>query len=266
MNYINFPNIDPYIIRFGDLGITWYSLSYVTGILLGWQYGNWLINNKYTKSKITTEQLDNFVTWVILAVIIGGRLGHVFLYELSYYLSNPGEILKTYKGGMSFHGGLIGVILATYIFSIFYKLNFLKLGDFLAQTIPFGLFLGRIANFINAELYGYKTEMPWGVVFPGTDNAARHPTQIYEALLEGLVLFFILYYFSIIKNYYNQKGFLSGIFLLFYGIFRSFVELFKIPDDFIFGINSGQFYSLPMIFCGTFLIIYSYGNRNRINK
>jgi phosphatidylglycerol---prolipoprotein diacylglyceryl transferase len=252
MQYFSFPDIDPYIIKFGVLGITWYSLSYVIGIIIGWKYCNYLIVK--TKSNITLDQLDRYISIMIIAIIVGGRLGHVIFYEPFRYLANPIEIVQTYMGGMSFHGGLIGVGIASYFFCKKNNIAFFNLTDLLAQGTPFGLFFGRIANFINGELYGHPTESKFGIIFPGAGDMPRHPSQLYEAFLEGVLIFSILAYLSLIKSYHKKPGALTGVFLLFYGIFRSFVEFFRVPDYQIFIFTSGQLLSLPMIILGIIFI------------
>ncbi|MDX2050065.1 MAG: prolipoprotein diacylglyceryl transferase [Rickettsiaceae bacterium] len=259
---INFPNIDRYIIKFSDkIGVTWYSLSYVAGILIGWKYALYLI--KKTHAKISEKDLDDFVTYAIIAIIIGGRLGYVFLYDPVRYLSNPIEILKTYEGGMSFHGGLLGLIITCYFFCKYKNIRFLEFSDILVQAAPIGLGLGRIANFINAELYGSVTNMPWGVIFPYAGTLPRHPSQIYEALTEGLLLLLILAYFSHAKDLYKQEGRITGLFLILYATARSFCELFRIPDFVFLSLTSGQIYSIPMIFFGLFLLIRKTAHNDR---
>jgi phosphatidylglycerol:prolipoprotein diacylglycerol transferase len=257
---ILFPNIDPYIIRFGELGVTWYSLSYVTGILLGWKYASYLIDKGY--SYIKFKDLDDYITWLIISIIVGGRLGYVILYDPYEYFSDPIKILLTYKGGMSFHGGLAGVIISSYIFCKKRNIKIFILTDLLAQGTPFGLFFGRIANFINGELYGHETNLPWGVIFPRGGDIPRHPSQIYEAISEGLILFFVIYYFSIKKMKNKKIGFLSGVFLLGYGLARFICEYFRIADfEFLF-ITSGQLYSVPMLIFGLYLTIF-YNNDSK---
>ena len=254
---IKFPEIDPYIVRFGDLGITWYSLSYVFGIILGWQYANYIIDK--TKSSVSKKQMDDYISWMIIAIIVGGRFGHVILYDPIYYMQNPVEILQTYKGGMAFHGGLAGVGIASYFFCRKYKIKFFSLTDLLAQGTPIGLFLGRIANFINAELYGEVTTMPWGIIFPGAGPLPRHPSQLYEAFMEGVILFIILAYFSLVLKKYKNPGFLTGIFLIGYSLSRIICEFFRVPDFEVSYLSSGQIYSFPMIILGLYFIKNSYG-------
>ena len=226
-------NLDPVLIDFGMFEIRWYSLAYIFGILAGWWYGK-IIINKFTKHPDRQKYAKNFddlISYIIIGVIIGGRLGYVLFYDPIFFLENKAEIFKIWKGGMSFHGGLIGVVLSTYIFSSFKNLNYKIYFDTLSCVAPIGIFFGRIANFINGELYGVPTEKPWGIIFPKIDNLARHPSQIYEALLEGIALFFILN-FIIRKKKFNH-GFVSSIFLILYGIFRIASEQFREPDQHI---------------------------------
>lgn len=259
---IDFPNVNPVVFSLGDspFKITWYSISYVVGIILSWYYISFL-----NKKEISKKQLDDLITYVIIGIIVGGRLGYVFFYDFKYYLHDPINILKTWQGGMSFHGGLIGVITAIFIFSKNNGISFFKITDLAACATPIGLFFGRIANFINAELWGRKTNVAWGVVFPGEDFA-RHPSQIYEALSEGMLSFIILYLLYTKTSLKKYNGMLSGIFLLLYASFRLFFENYREPDEqlgFIFlKITMGQILSLPMFVCGIIIIIYSYKQKN----
>jgi len=253
MFVIPFPHINPYIIKFGELGITWYSLSYVFGIILGWQYCNYLI--KKSNSPVTIKLMDEFITWIIIAIIAGGRLGHVMLYEPLHFLTHPIEIFQTYKGGMSFHGGFAGVGIAVFIFCKKYKVKFFDLSDLLAVGAPIGLGLGRVANFINGELYGSVTTMPWGVVFPGGGDLPRHPSQLYEALTEGLLLLVVMSYFAFKNEYYLRKGFLTGVFVAGYAISRFVCEIFRIPDFEFMGLSAGQLYSVPMFVIGVWFVV-----------
>ena len=256
---LNFPDIDPVIISFGPLAVTWYSLSYVVGIMLGWFYAVKLI--KTGNSSISKKNVDDFISWAIIGVIVGGRLGYVFFYDPVKFLANPIDILKTYEGGMSFHGGIIGYIIAALLFSKFYKIIFLNLMDLSSASVPIALFLGRIANFINAECYGRVTDVPWAVVFPNSDYLPRHPSQLYEALLEGLLLFCILSFAALKFKALNKKGILSGIFLIGYSIFRIIIEFFREPDLHIGflagGFTMGQLLCLPMLGVGVVVIFYS---------
>lgn len=256
---LKFPNIDPVIISVGPLGVTWYSLSYVVGIMLGWYYVLDIAKKK--QANILKKNIDDFVSWVIIGIIVGGRLGYVLFYDPAKYFSNPIEILKTYEGGMSFHGGISGFIISSFIFCRYYKIYYWTLADICAAAAPIGLFFGRIANFINAELYGRVTDVAWGVIFPYSDMQPRHPSQLYESFLEGLVLFFILKYLVFKQNALKKPGFLSGIFLIFYALFRIIIEFFREPDEkigYIFHyFTMGQLLCIPMIIIGLILIYNS---------
>ena len=251
-------NLDPIIINLGIFSLRWYSLAYIAGIILGWVYGKKILKNLKLQNNFIfkLEDFDNLITYVIVSIIIGGRLGYVVFYNFNYYIFNPLEILMIWKGGMSFHGGLIGVILGT----IFYckKINqepifFL---DILACVTPIGLFFGRIANFINSELYGKPTELSWGVIFTNIDNIPRHPSQLYEAFLEGIILFIILN-IIIYKSTY-RKGLCSSLFLILYGFFRFLSEIYREPDEhigYLFDlISTGSLLSFVMIIAG--LLMY----------
>lgn len=254
---ITFPEIDPVIVSLGPLEIRWYSLAYVVGILFGWFYASKIVK-KFSLS-INKKHLEDFVTWSILGIIIGGRLGYVLFYNPIKYFSHPIDILKTYDGGMSFHGGITGLILACYFFSKKYKISFLELSDLMAVVSPIGLFLGRIANFINGELYGRITNVSWAVIFPNSDLQPRHPSQLYEAIFEGLILFLIMIYAVFYRGTITHSGRTSGIFLIFYSIFRIFIEIFREPDfhiGFILeNITMGQILSIPMLLLGIYLIL-----------
>lgn len=254
-----FPNIDPVILSISNtpLKITWYSLSYLAGILLSWVYIKHL--NKLNKTNpLEPKKIDDLITYIIIGIIIGGRLGYVLFYDLSSCLNDPLKILRTWEGGMSFHGGLLGVIIASFIFCKINKIQFFRVMDLLACATPIGLFLGRIANFINGELYGRTTKVSWGVIFP--DQALpRHPSQLYESFLEGLVLFLILFFlYDKIRKF---NGMASGLFLLLYSLFRGLIENYREPDShigFIFAnITMGQILSIPMIIAGSCIIYYS---------
>ena len=232
-------NLDPVIFSLGLISIRWYSLAYVFGILIGWWYGKKLISNKsqLLKEKFNLKNFDDLITYIVISIIIGGRLGYVVFYNIEYYHSNPIDIFKIWEGGMSFHGALIGIILGTYIFSIRRKIETLFLLDVIACVSPIGIFFGRIANFINGELVGKVSSVPWGVVFPSLDLAPRHPSQLYEAVLEGLILFVILNIIFLKKKY--DIGKCSCLFLIYYGIFRMISEYFREPD-----IQLGYIYDL----------------------
>lgn len=260
---IIFPDIDPVILTIAGtpLKITWYSLSYVVGILLSWYYIKYL-NKKNTPESISTKAIDDLITYIILGIILGGRIGYVIFYDLETNLQDPWNALRTWEGGMSYHGGLIGVIIATLIYCKIHKISFFKLMDMIACATPIGLFLGRIANFINAELYGRITNKPWGVIFPGQAEA-RHPSQLYEACLEGALLFIILFF--LYKKLRKFPGMISGLFLLFYAVFRGIIENYRQPDEHLGFIMAnftmGQLLSAPMILVGTAIIIYSLKSR-----
>ena len=250
-------HINPIIISFGSLAITWYSLSYVVGILLGWLLANKIVE-RYQLG-ISKKNLEDFVAWAIIGVVVGGRIGYILFYDPIKYILDPIRILKTYEGGMSFHGGITGLCVAAYFFSRKYKIKFLTLTDILAIVAPIGLFLGRLANFINGELYGRITDAPWGVIFPGSDMRLRHPSQLYEAFLEGIVLFLILIF--IVFKYKSLKipSLTSGIFLIIYSVFRIMIETFREPDihiGFLYkNLTMGQLLSLPMLIVGSYLLI-----------
>ncbi len=256
---IDFPDINPIIVSYGSLAISWYSLSYIVGILLGWVYSLKLIENGATT--ITKKNIDDYITWAVVGVIVGGRLGYVVFYAPIKYFSYPISILKTYEGGMSFHGGMIGFIIAALWFTKRNKISFLNLMDLSVMCVPIALFLGRLANFINAELYGRPTAMPWAFIFPGSDSVSRHPSQLYEAFLEGIVLFCILSILAFKFDYLKKKGVLSGLFLIFYSTFRIIVEFYRQPDIHI-GLfaeifTMGQILCIPMLLIGIYLIYYS---------
>tara|TARA_Y100000768_G_scaffold260509_1_gene198371 strand:+ start:898 stop:1665 length:768 start_codon:yes stop_codon:yes gene_type:complete len=245
-------NFDPVALEIFSLEIRWYSLAYIMGILFGWILAKKLIENPDINKKF-----DDYISYLIIGIIIGGRLGYILIYNFNYYINNFLEIFKIWQGGMSFHGGLVGIIFASIIFA---KKNnhetFLYL-DIVALVAPIGIFFGRLANFINSELYGTITNVPWAVVFAQVDNLPRHPSQLYEALLEGLVLFFILIYFK--NKFLSKPGVISGLFLIFYSIFRFFIEFYRMPDEqlgYIFlNLSMGQVISLVFMLSGLLLFI-----------
>ena len=261
-------NLDPVLIDLGFLQIRWYSLSYIFGILIGWWYGKIILKKQLVQSieRIYSSKYDDLITYIIIGVIIGGRLGYILFYNLNFYLDNILEIFKIWKGGMSFHGGLIGVITGTLIFSNKNNLNYRVYFDTISVVAPIGIFLGRISNFINSELYGTPTQKPWGIVFPNVDLLKRHPSQIYEALLEGIVLFIILNF--LVFNKKNKFGFISCIFLILYGFFRIICEQYREPDEHIGyllnHLSVGTVLSLGMILFGTlFLFKVHYEKKTR---
>jgi phosphatidylglycerol:prolipoprotein diacylglycerol transferase len=283
---IPFPNISPEIFSinlFGfELALRWYALAYIAGILIGWRLSVMTVKAARLwlndKPVMTPAQIEDLLTWMILGVILGGRLGYVLFYQPSYYLQNPQEILFVWQGGMAFHGGLLGVIVAGLIFTTRYKIPKLSAADVMALGVPPGILLGRLANFINAELWGRPTEAPWGVAFP--TNAAqycpdviglctRHPSQLYESLLEGLLLGALLLWLAWRRDAYKTPGLIAGTFFAGYGIARFVVEFVRQPDaQFIsdgnplglalemggYGLTMGQLLSLPMILIGAYLI------------
>jgi len=247
-------NFDPVAFHFFSLEIRWYSLAYIFGIIIGWFYCK-----KYLiKEKSILNIFDDLITYLIIGIIIGGRLGYVFIYNFDYYLNNLSEILMIWKGGMSFHGGVVGVIITTIIFSKKNNLNPYIFLDLISVVAPIGIFLGRISNFLNSELYGKETEVFWSVVFPKIDNLSRHPSQIYEALFEGLILFLILN-FLVKKNMLNIKGKISSFFLIFYSLFRFILEFFREPDQqigyLVANLSMGQILSLILFILGVALFL-----------
>ena len=219
-------NFDPVAIQIFSIEIRWYSLAYIFGILIGWLYCKKIL----IKDKNISKLFDDLISYLIIGIILGGRLGYVIFYNLEYFLSNPIEILMIWHGGMSFHGGLLGVLASTIIYAKKHNVNKFIFLDLIAGSAPIGIFLGRIANFVNSELYGRETNILWSVIFTRIDNITRHPSQIYEALLEGVILFFILFFF-IKKNYLLKPGLISSLFLIFYSLFRFLVEFFRVPDE-----------------------------------
>lgn len=260
-NGIVFPTIDPVAVYIGSFGLRWYSLAYLFGILAGW----WLIRRMITRypSAVTVPMLDDVCFWATIGIIAGGRIGYVLFYNFNYYMENPIQILELWHGGMSFHGGLIGVIVATWLFSRKVKVRFFELADLMACAAPIGLFLGRLANFVNAELYGrVTTSVPWAVIFPNGGPLPRHPSQLYEALFEG-VLLFVLLYTSWTKSVWIRirPGFTSGLFLTGYAVARFILENFREPDPqigFLFArATMGQLLTLPMLLAGLILMLWS---------
>jgi phosphatidylglycerol:prolipoprotein diacylglycerol transferase len=252
---IAFPDIDPIILQLGPLAISWYSLSYAVGIIIGSYYCKWLISR--FDLAIKKQDFDDFISYLIVGIIVGGRLGYVLVYNPGKYFANPIEILKTYEGGMSFHGGIIGVIFSAIIFCHYRRIAFFQLADLLAAAAPIGIALGRIANFINCELVGRISNMPFAVEFP-PDFIARHPSQIYESLTEGVMNFIIIYFLIMRFDILKRQKMTSAVFLLIYGFARIFCENFREPDyqiGFIFDyLTMGQILSMPFIFMGFVLL------------
>lgn len=256
---IAFPLIDPVLFEIGPVAIRWYALAYIAGLVLGWRYLIWLA--RQPGSLVKDIDADDFLVWATFAVILGGRLGYVIFYKPEYYLMNPAEILKTWQGGMSFHGGFLGVLLATVWFTRRRKVGFWAFIDLAAVVTPIGLFFGRLANFINSELWGRITDAPWGMVFPNGGPEPRHPSQLYEAALEGLVLLAVLHWVWRHDRWRLTPGVISGAFLIGYGLSRTVVEFFRQPDQhlgfLVGGATMGQWLSLPMVLAGVGLIVYA---------
>ncbi len=248
-------NFDPVAFEILSFEIRWYSLAYIIGIILGWIY----CKKKLIKDQHILGLFDDFITYAVIGIILGGRLGYAIFYNLKYYLENPLEIMMIWNGGMSFHGGLIGVILATQLFTNKHKVNQFLFLDLVALSAPIGIFFGRIANFINSELIGRATNLPWSVQFVSIDNIKRHPSQLYEAFFEGIVLFLLLGYFFR-KNYLQSPGKISALFLIFYSLFRFFAEFFRSPDIQIgylfFNLTFGQLMSILFLSAGALLFYF----------
>ena len=226
-------NFDPVFIDLGLFQIRWYSIAYIVGIILGWVYAIKIIREMKRKHNFTIIKqtvFDDLIIYLIIGIVLGGRLGYVIFYNFGYYSQNFFEILKIWEGGMSFHGGLLGVIIATIIFSKIRRINFFYFTDFICCVAPIGIFLGRIANFINGELFGKISTLPWAVIFPYGGNVSRHPSQIYEAILEGIILFVLINFFALKKQLLLKVGYVSGLFLIFYSIARIIGENFREPD------------------------------------
>ncbi len=248
---LEFPQIDPVALAIGPVQIRWYAIAYITGILLGWFYIKKILGRYGEEARPNKSDIDDFMNWAIVGIILGGRLGYIIFYNLSYYLSNPLKVFHVWEGGMSFHGGFLGVAVAIIMFSKKNKVNMFRLADLLACASPIGLFFGRIANFINAELYGRVTGAPWGIVFPNGGEQPRHPSQLYEAFLEGAVLFLILGVCSRFDAVRQRSGLLAVVFIGGYAVSRFIIEFFREPDAhlgyFASGATMGQILSMGMI-------------------
>ena len=253
-------NFDPVAFNILSLEIRWYSLAYIFGIVIGWS----LCKKIFIKNSDISEKFDDYITYLIIGIILGGRLGYVIFYNFNYYSHNILDVFKIWQGGMSFHGGLLGIILSSIIFAKKNNQDPFEYMDHVSLVAPIGIFFGRLANFINSELYGKTTEVLWSVTFTKVDNLPRHPSQLYEAVLEGVILFLILMYFRK-KNYLIKPGLISGLFLIFYSIFRFFVEFFRVPDEqlgYLFlNLSMGQIISLMFVTIGT--ILFYIKNENK---
>ena len=254
-------NFDPVAIEIFSLEIRWYSMAYIVGILLGW----YLAEKVFIYNNIK-DRFDDYVAYVIIGLILGGRLGYVLFYNLDHYLNNFLDIFKIWQGGMSFHGGLIGIIISSILFSKKDNENVFEYLDIVALISPIGIFFGRIANFINSELYGLETSVPWAVKFIQIDNLYRHPSQLYEAAFEGIILFLILVYFWS-KDFLKIPGKLSALFLIFYSVFRFIIEYFRLPDEqlgyLILNLTMGQLLSFLFFMTGLFLYYLKDDNKKR---
>ena len=256
-------NFDPVAIEIFSIQIRWYSLAYIFGIIIGW----YLSKKIFISDNDIKEKFDDYITYLIIGIIFGGRLGYVIIYNFEYYLNNLFDIFKIWQGGMSFHGGLIGVILTSIWYGKKNSHDPLKYLDIVSIVAPIGIFFGRISNFINSELYGKETELPWSVKFLEIDNLNRHPSQLYEAFFEGIVLFFILVFFKN-KGFLKIPGLISGLFLVFYSIFRFVIEFFRVPDEqlgYIFlNLTMGQIVSLIFFIIGSYMIILKYEKKKEL--
>ena len=253
-------NFDPVAFQIMSFEIRWYSLAYIAGIIIGWL----LCKKILIQKPDINEKFDDYITYLVIGMIIGGRLGYIIFYNFSYYINNFFDIFKVWEGGMSFHGGLIGIIVASILFSKKNNQDSFLYMDLVSLVAPIGIFFGRLANFINSELYGTPTDIPWAVTFIQIDNLSRHPSQLYEAILEGIILFIILMYFKN-KDYLKKPGLISGLFLIFYSIFRFFIEFVRVPDEqigyLIFKLSMGQIISLIFFVIG--IILFYLKNENK---
>lgn len=263
---LHYPQFDPIALQIGPLAVHWYGLMYLLGFGLTWVLGRWRIN--HGKTDLSVGDLEDIIFYSVLGVVIGGRLGYVLFYQPSEYFAHPLEIFYLWQGGMSFHGGLLGVILVLFLFARKKNKTLLEIGDFVAPLIPLGLAAGRLGNFINGELWGRPTTMPWGMIFPQThDGIPRHPSQLYEMGLEGFALFALVWWFA---RKPRPAGQISAVFLMGYGTFRFLVEFTRAPDYFLGllfeGLSMGQLLSVPMIIAGAIIFVLSAKKSNRAPK
>jgi phosphatidylglycerol:prolipoprotein diacylglycerol transferase len=256
LNAIPFPNIDPVLVNIGPFAIRWYALAYIVGILGGWFYARAIVRSQKLwggPAPLTVIDYDDFILWVTLGIILGGRVGYVLFYNAPYFADHPAEIVQLWKGGMSFHGGFLGCVAAVVLFAWRRGIPWLSLGDITCAVAPIGLFLGRLANFINAELWGRVTDVPWAMVFPGAGPLPRHPSQLYEATLEGLVLLIVLA-LLVRAGALRRPGTIIGAFALGYGVARFVCEFFREPDTqlgfFWDWLTMGMLLSLPLMLTG----------------
>ncbi len=264
---IPFPAFDPILVSIGPFAIRWYALAYICGILLGWLYARAMIRNEHYwggAAPLTVLDFDDFVLWVTLGIILGGRTGYVLFYNLPHFIANPAEIVEVWKGGMSFHGGFLGCVVAVIWFALRRGLPILPLGDITCAVAPIGLLLGRIANFVNGELWGRTTDVPWAMVFPGAGPFPRHPSQLYEAGLEGLGLLIILW-LMVRAGALRRPGLILGAFAAIYAVMRTFCEFFREPDPqlgFLWGrMTMGMVLCVPLFIAGVLLIAFALRRR-----
>ncbi|MDZ4140957.1 MAG: prolipoprotein diacylglyceryl transferase [Methylotenera sp.] len=252
------PQFDPIAIHIGSFGIHWYGLMYLTAFLAFLGLGKWQINHRIWHGW-TMPMLDDALFFGALGVILGGRLGYVLFYQFSYFMQHPAEILAVWQGGMSFHGGFLGVLVSMWIFARKYKLKWLSIMDFVAPLVPLGLGAGRMGNFINGELWGRPTDLPWGMIFMQADSLPRHPSQLYQFAVEGVVLFGLLWWYS---SKPRPIGAISAVFLMVYGAGRFLVEFAREPDSYLgllsMGLSMGQWLSLPMVLLGIWMWLQAY--------
>ena len=257
---LEFPNINPVALDLGVIKIRWYALSYIAGILLSWFLILKIINIK--KIDLNSKEISDLISNCMIGIIIGGRLGYVIFYNPEYYSNNLVEIFKIWNGGMSFHGGFVGVVFAVIYSSKLFKIPILTFADLIAIVAPVGLFFGRLANFINGELFGRTTKHSFGIIFPNGGDVPRHPSQLYEAFFEGIVLFIILWVMMHIFDLLKKPGIITSLFIFLYGLFRFFIEFFREPDQHIgllyFEFSMGQILSFPMILIGLYFLIIFY--------
>jgi phosphatidylglycerol---prolipoprotein diacylglyceryl transferase len=260
---IPFPEIDPVLISIGPFAIRWYALAYIFGIIMGWVYGRAIIRNERNwggPAALTLLDFDDFILWVTLGIILGGRTGYVLFYNLPHFIEHPAEIFQVWNGGMSFHGGFLGCVVAVMTFATLRKISILSLGDITCAVAPIGLLLGRLANFINGELWGRITDVPWAMIFPRGGPLPRHPSQLYEAGLEGLVLLIVLG-LMVRAGALRRPGLILGAFAALYAIVRSLCELFREPDTqlgFLWnGMTMGMLLSIPLFIAGILLIAFA---------
>ena len=260
---LDFPAFDPVVVSIGPFAIRWYALAYIFGILFGWLYARAIIRNETLwggKAPLTVTDFDDYIVWVTLGIILGGRIGYVLFYNPAFFLAHPGEIFQLWNGGMSFHGGFAGCVLAVLLFAWRRKIPVLPLGDLTCAVAPIGLLLGRLANFINGELWGRPSDVPWAMVFPGAGPLPRHPSQLYEAALEGLVLLIVLA-IAVRTGALRRPGLVIGLFAIGYAAARSFSEMFREPDaqlGFLFGgLTMGMLLSVPLFLAGLGFAAYA---------